>query len=245
MSKWNLPALEYVNLSSNNISGGLPVVRGLPSLKKIDLSQNRLTDTNSISLCELNSVKWMDVSANELRGPLPKLSFPVLEKLVLGFNKLTNILNLECSNLPQLSMLTLNTNIIDQLPVLKMSNLRHIDLSNNGITSLAAMTEWRLPRIHIIQINSNSIVGSLPLLFMDSLQELHLDSNDINEIQCLSQKQLIPQIKVISVRNNKTKLLEGGCLVMNASRSFHRALSGIWKVRSRPADYNVGPDTLE
>lgn len=80
---------------------------------------------------------------------------------------------------------------------------------------------------------------------MDSLEELHVDSNDITKIECLSEKQLIPQIKVISVRNNKTKLLEGGCLVMNASRTFHRALSGIWKSRSKPADYNVEPDNLE
>lgn len=79
LAKWSLPALQYLNLSCNNISGGIPIIKGLPSLRRLDLSQNRLTDAISVSLCELNSLKSVDLSANQFKGPLPKLSFPLLE----------------------------------------------------------------------------------------------------------------------------------------------------------------------
>lgn len=79
-------------------------------------------------------------------------------------------------------------------------------MSNNHLTSIELMGEWKLSQIEIVRLNSNYISGPIPIMFLDKLKELYLDSNDITTMDCFKEKQLIPSIKIVSVKNNKTYL---------------------------------------
>jgi Leucine-rich repeat (LRR) protein len=97
------------------------------------------------------------------------------------------------------------------------------------------MSQWRLPHAQVIKLENNYIQGNVPIIFLSSLTELYLDGNDITELICLKERQLIPRLRIISIKNNKSKEIEVGNLEYNVPRSFHRALSGVWRSKIRPA----------
>ncbi|PHU17517.1 putative LRR receptor-like serine/threonine-protein kinase [Capsicum chinense] len=84
----NLTHLELVLLQSNNMSGSIPFELGmLPGLKTIDLSDNKKLNNNSLSgavhvdLANTTLLANMDLSFNNLSGPVPGLlakSFNIL-----------------------------------------------------------------------------------------------------------------------------------------------------------------------
>lgn len=76
---------------------------------------------------------------------------------------------------------------------------------------------------------------------MSNLLELYLDGNDLSDLLCLTERQLLPKLRIISIKGNKSKEIEF-TLQMKSQRPYHRALSGVWKSKILPADYAGGDD---
>ncbi len=82
----DLPTLEYLDLSDNDLTGVIPSELGqLDSLWNLDLEKNDLTGTVPAELGQLGNLTDLDLSENSgLRGPLPtELSALALEWLDL------------------------------------------------------------------------------------------------------------------------------------------------------------------
>lgn len=69
---FNLPALEHLNLSQNNIGGSIPSqMANLNILEHIDFSSNDFTGTFPSYFSSLNRLKYLDLSDNRLYGCIP------------------------------------------------------------------------------------------------------------------------------------------------------------------------------
>lgn len=104
--------LEYLDLSSNNISTPIPNFGGsCPKLKHLDLSSNKFVgkiEDNALVGC--TSLSFLNVSNNEFSGGFPPLpSSSSMEYLYLGSNKFQGLIPESfagdfCSNLVELDV---------------------------------------------------------------------------------------------------------------------------------------------
>jgi Leucine-rich repeat (LRR) protein len=86
-------------------------------LVSVDLSNNLLKEFNA--LLYLPALKCLSLESNRLQSlfsqPVHSYEWPALEQLYLGFNLITNIQSLQLEKFPNLQILSLNGNIIQQV----------------------------------------------------------------------------------------------------------------------------------
>jgi Leucine-rich repeat (LRR) protein len=140
-----LPRLVVLNLSENQLQS-LDFLRFLPSLRRLNLSRNELSDALFSSLCQipLLQLNELDVSGNALRKieGLPGKNFPLLATLDLSRNHISGISSgaLEC---PQLQTLKLSHNSLRVLNNVGVPTLRNLDVSHNRIPSVDEVEKLR------------------------------------------------------------------------------------------------------
>ncbi|XP_059436696.1 probable LRR receptor-like serine/threonine-protein kinase At3g47570 [Corylus avellana] len=91
MNIGNMKVLTKLDLSRNELSGGIPItINGLKDLVHLSFANNRLEGSIPESFGELVSLEYLDLSSNNLAGEIPK-SLEVLQYLKylnVSFNKL-------------------------------------------------------------------------------------------------------------------------------------------------------------
>lgn len=182
--------LEVLDLSWNNLSGGLPstfaacsslfslnlgnnqlsgdflrLISLLPSLKYLYLPFNNITGPVPLSLANITQLQVLDLSANALTGNVPSglcLSSTTLERLYLPNNYLTGKVPSELGN---------------------CRNLKTIDLSFNNLSGEIPWEIWSLPNLSELVMWANSLAGEIPEGICDiggNLQTLILNNNLIS-----------------------------------------------------------------
>lgn len=124
--KNNFPALEEIILSHNNLQdfGDLTIAPGeLPHLKRLDVSNNRISDCNVLRIFQATKIEKLNLSHN-------------------------NISNLDISSfMPQLTHLSISNNNIEDFSVLaelsRFSNLLCLRFLDNPLFSLHDKTHLR------------------------------------------------------------------------------------------------------
>nr|XP_043620086.1 receptor-like protein 6 [Erigeron canadensis] len=141
-----LTSLLLLDLSSNKMSGTLPPCIGnlSSSLSVLDLKRNNFHGTMMNTFTYGSQLKRIDFSENRFVGQLPKslVNCTRLEVLSLGDNSFDDIFPSWLGALEELKVLILRSNnfygAVHQSPTSNyksdFSNLRIIDLSNNGFT---------------------------------------------------------------------------------------------------------------
>lgn len=198
--------LQTLNLSSNALSGELPLVTGScaiidlsgnqfegnltrmlkwGNLEIIDLSQNRLTGPIPEVTAQFLRLNYFNVSRNLLNGALPKVltQFPKISILDLSFNQLNGPLLSSLLTVPTLQELhlqrnTLNGSIDFFPPSSNESNLQILDLSHNQFNGYFPDGLGSLSRLQGLNIAGNNLSGSLPASVGDIKS---LDSLDISQ----------------------------------------------------------------
>lgn len=130
--------VEYIDLSENSISGGIPSqMQSLTSLKHLDLSSNQLNGVIPNIFGELKSLQFVDLAGNELSGPIPTsiTLLPNCSHLDLSHNKLNGSLLANFSS---------------------MKALRYLDISDNDITGQIPFTSSFLSRLTTLKLSGNS-----------------------------------------------------------------------------------------
>ncbi|XP_014522840.1 phytosulfokine receptor 2-like [Vigna radiata var. radiata] len=127
MSTWDF--------SFNNLSG--PLLPFPPSVFELFLSNNRFSGFVS-SFCETSPLTYLDLSSNELTGPLPNCweKFQKLEVLNLANNSLSGRVPDSFGNLQSILSMHLNNNhFFGEVPSLALSkgSLRLIDFGDNNL----------------------------------------------------------------------------------------------------------------
>lgn len=182
--------LEYLDLSSNNISTPIPNFGGsCPKLKHLDLSSNKFVgkiEDNALVGC--TSLSFLNVSNNEFSGGFPPLpSSSSMEYLYLGSNKFQGLIPESfagdfCSNLVELDV-SFN-NFSGMIPTgFDSCNLLEIfDVSNNNFSGdLPVDMLLKMGNLKKLNLAFNHFKGALPDTFsmLKSLESLDLSSNNI------------------------------------------------------------------
>ncbi|XP_064547042.1 slit homolog 3 protein [Drosophila montana] len=184
--------LVYLELSSNQISSiSQRTFSSLRKLEVLKLGGNRLGDyAQSLkALGQLSlSLRQLDLTANNLNGPLSEQTLPGLrnlENLNLNRNMIKSIQNKALANFSRLVSLSLRHNQIDVLQdhaFYGLGALDSLDLSYNGIVAISSASLQHLTRLTMLDLTHNflraltsDLIAPLP-----SLRELRLAGNDIS-----------------------------------------------------------------
>ncbi|XP_019185674.1 PREDICTED: receptor protein kinase TMK1-like [Ipomoea nil] len=187
-----LTQLERLELQWNNISGPLPSLSGLGSLRVLMLSNNQFTsvpadffagmsslqsveiDNNPFAAWEIpenlrNASALQNFSANSanIKGKIPRFldsdAFPGLINLHLALNNLEGELPLGFSSLPIESLWLNGQKLSGTIDVLQnMTFLEEVWLHSNGFTGPLPNLSG-LKALEVLSLRDNSFVGPVPL----------------------------------------------------------------------------------
>ncbi|XP_040943999.1 receptor-like protein 13 [Gossypium hirsutum] len=192
--------LKSLYLSGNAISGNLEnegfgkLSSTLSNLEILDLSYNYLNDSILLSLSELSSLRYLDLSSNKFEGSGHQRGFQLLsrlnnlETLDLSGNSLKNNILFHMRNLSSLKTLRLGGNELkgrlDHIQGLNnLTNLKYLDLSWNRIESISNKdgTQLRLTNLEELDLSGN-LFRNNTISFpqgLSSLKSLTLSNNDL------------------------------------------------------------------
>ncbi|KAL6312481.1 hypothetical protein AAG906_012072 [Vitis piasezkii] len=156
--------LKYLNLGSNNLTGGRPTFlevpencsseSPLPNLTYLSLSSNQLTGKLPEWLGELEELVELRMDDNNLQGRIPA-SLGTLQHLTEIFGQLSELVYLDVSfnNL---------IGILSEEKFSKLTKLKYLLLSSNSFT-LNVSSHWVPPfQIHFLEMGSCHLGPSFP-----------------------------------------------------------------------------------
>ncbi|XP_058078872.1 probable inactive receptor kinase At5g10020 [Magnolia sinica] len=175
-------SLQILRLGSNQFSGSLPEALLQESsmvLTDLDLSQNQLQ--GPIRVITSSTLNYLNLSSNKLSGPLPS-KVGHCGVVDLSKNMLSGSLSMIQSWGNYVMVIDLSSNsLTGTLPNVTSQFLRltSIKISNNSLQGPLPQVIWGYPELHVIDLSLNQLNGSLsPSLFLSSrLTELNLSGN--------------------------------------------------------------------
>ena len=178
-----LTSLRYLWLSSNQLTGTIPDLSALTSLQYLYMYVNQLTGTIP-DLSTLTSLEALDLSFNQLEGSIPDLSaLTSLQSLFLTGNQLTGTIP-DLSALTSLQYLLLNINqLTGTIPDLSaLTSLKVFFLNNNQLSGAIPSELGNLSNLETIYLYTNQLSGTIPqeLGNLGNLQQLRLNSNQLS-----------------------------------------------------------------
>jgi hypothetical protein len=188
---FEMAGLEVLDMSMNEIGGGLPALAANASggddgldleflvggLKFLSLHTNDITGSIPSSMGNLRGLTTLDLSQNRLTGSIPSEigDLPDLDVLFLGNNNFTGSIVPEwVRNLTSLSELSLKgSSLTGQIPAFlgDLTRLRLLDLGENKLTNTIPQALGNLENLVVLILNSNELVGELGLGQLANLGE--------------------------------------------------------------------------
>ncbi|KAL9391042.1 hypothetical protein Peur_014962 [Populus x canadensis] len=153
-------SLEVFDVSNNQITGAIPPFKFVVSLRILRLGGNQLSGSLPEALLQDSSMVLteLDLSLNQLEGPVGSITSTTLRKMNISSNKLSG-----------------------PLPA-TVGHCATIDLSNNMLTgNLSRIQNWG-NYVEVIQLSSNSLTGTLPNQTSQFLRltTLKISNNSLN-----------------------------------------------------------------
>lgn len=194
-----MTSLEVLDLSENNlINGGIPKsFRDICTLRSLTLPYNQLSEElptilENLSGCARHSLRYLDLSWNQITGTLPDLSiFTSLKTLILSQNRLNGWVPENIRFPSQLVTLSLPSNslkgVLTESHFANVSHLKVLDLSYNSLV-LKFGKNWVPP------FQMNNIFLRSCKLGPDFPNWLHTQSNlSVLEISDAGISDIVPQ----------------------------------------------------
>ncbi|KAG6416790.1 hypothetical protein SASPL_124228 [Salvia splendens] len=177
--------LHTLNLSSNQLSGELPLLTG--SCAVIDVSRNNFQG-NLTRLVKWGNVEFLDLSQNQLTGPIPEATaqFLRLNHLNLSHNSLNGSLPRAISLFPKLTTLDLSFNGLDGpllASLLTSETLKELHLQSNAFSgSIEFLPLTNITNLLVIDLADNELSGEFPDGFgsFTGLQTLNVSRNNFS-----------------------------------------------------------------
>ncbi|KAI8611360.1 hypothetical protein BC830DRAFT_1171945 [Chytriomyces sp. MP71] len=154
------------------------------SLLHLEMKDCHLSLNFPKSLESLTKLSNLNVSRNNLCGPIPAPTFAPLEHLQnlnLSSNRFTGIIPNILSRFISLQVLDLSRNSFTcKIPDMSLLvNLRHLDLSYNALHGQIPMTLCGCALLEVLYLNDNALEGALPeeVGQLESLERLRFAGN--------------------------------------------------------------------
>ncbi|KAL7587920.1 hypothetical protein Lser_V15G37589 [Lactuca serriola] len=157
----NMSSLEVLDLSDTMLNSSLPI---LPKLLVLHLSSNKFKQIEHVGIWRQCHLKRLSVTDNEFDMEMtdpPKNAS-------------------ECSQY-SLELLELSQSLNGRIPETlgRLANLRHLDLSQNGLTGSIPESVTGLRFLQVLYLYENQLTGPIPE-FLGNLTQLALSSNQLN-----------------------------------------------------------------
>lgn len=176
--------LKVLDLSYNQLSGELPGFSFAYDLQVLKLSNNRFTGFIPSVLLKGDSLLLtdLDLSGNNLSGPVSMIMSTNLKMLNLSANGLTGELPLLTGSCAVLDLS--NNKLTGNLTgVLHWGNIEYLDLSNNLLAGPIPEATPQFLRLSHLNLSHNSLTSPLPKVIMQypKLRVLDLSFNQLDE----------------------------------------------------------------
>ncbi|XP_015900279.4 receptor-like protein EIX2 [Ziziphus jujuba] len=170
----NMSILEHLDLSDNTLEGEIPKsIWDICTLRELYMPSNILSgDLPDLSLtsssCTNHSLQMLDLRDNRIVGLFPYLSlFSSLKSLDLSSNLIGGSVHPSIGQLSQLEKLDISNNVLEgvisEAHFLKLSKLRHLNLSSNKLLIFNVSSAWVPPfRLEIISLSSCKLGPKFP-----------------------------------------------------------------------------------
>ncbi|XP_077982302.1 leucine-rich repeat serine/threonine-protein kinase 2-like [Glandiceps talaboti] len=165
-----LPCLETLSMAGNSLQRLPVLLTMLPKLTKLNLSNNKLKKVPGEFLSQLRQLQTLELKTNELES-LPE---DISERLV----------NLTTVNLA-VNRLAAEEPFYVPTFVLKLPNLKRIDLSHNGLRGSPEPSHW----------------------YSNCLKEIHLSNNNISELNMNDGVRKWKSLQTLVISHNKLQEL--------------------------------------
>ncbi|CAL5092651.1 unnamed protein product [Urochloa decumbens] len=232
-SLFELPRLEYLDLSGNLLQGHIPITSSiLPlSLQTLKLSSNNLNGTfyffwlrNCTMLKKIDLSKNTDLAIDvNFSGRVPKFQLRALilsgcnldNSIITGPNFLGTQRHLQILDLS-------NNNLAGSLPnwiFTNEANLVYLDLANNSLVGSVNLMWQYQSNLQMVNISKNRFVGQLPTNISSVFPNLTVLDASYNSISRYLQPSLcnISRLAYMDLSNNKLTGEVPPCLFTNCS----------------------------
>ncbi|CAA6660886.1 unnamed protein product [Spirodela intermedia] len=176
----NCSELLRMDLRNNNLRGKIPPELGsFPKLQFLSLSSNNLTGPIPSSLANISTLGILDLSNNSLRGSIPPElgDLSNLTMLYLFTNDFTGAIPPRLGNLSTLTHLYLYENLLEgEIPAELggMKNLKVLDVYVNRLSGRIPSSVWNLSSLIVLHVGYNQLSGLLPWDLGQTLPNLGL-----------------------------------------------------------------------
>ncbi|XP_077220690.1 LRR receptor-like serine/threonine-protein kinase GHR1 [Tasmannia lanceolata] len=233
--------LRILNLSSNAITGELPLLTGSCSL--LDLSGNQLSGNLSAIAKWGNAIEFLDLSQNQLTGPLPEATsqFLRLNYLNLSHNFLVDTLPTVLTQYPKLRTLDLSFNQFNGpllTDLLISPTLQELHLQNNLLVGSVKFSppSPNEPNLQVLDLSGNQFNGTFPSEFgsLSGLQILNISQNNFSSSLPDAMTELASLISLdISLNHFTGPLPENFPNTLESFNASYNDLSGLIPVNLR------------
>ena len=194
---------DLKNIIASNSGGSLRTDKNIYSITLDDFNNKfeLKIPNNNIKKLDLDNLNL----GNEIIDYLSVIELPVLEKLYLANDDISDIKNLEYLDFKNLQKLSLVDNKISDITPLgkcHFQNLKELHLYNNNIININPLENSSFTKLQILSLGNNKISTIIfsKLNFVD-LKELYLYNNSISDINTLSQSDF-KNLEKLALNNN-------------------------------------------
>ncbi|OAY73047.1 putative inactive receptor kinase [Ananas comosus] len=157
-------SLEVFDVSFNQLSGNVPSFNFIVSLRILRLRENQFSGSLPEALFRETSMVLteLDLSCNQLTGPIKRVTSITLKSLNLSFNNLSGSLPITVGSC---AVIDLSNNMLSgNLSVIRAwgNYVEVIDLSSNGLTGILPNETSQFLRLASFNVSNNLLTGELP-----------------------------------------------------------------------------------